>query len=192
MPATSYRAQASGDALTREARGRPARLRRDDPSVTPHRGPEVSGSGRRLARSHGHDPASTRTARPVAPPVLPLAALTATGVAAAGTVAVGLAAIIDAALSPGLGLLFGFVFVLWSVLGALRIGWQDAWAALALPPLVFVAAAGIAAQLAPAADGGWLRRTSADIASAVLDHPFYLLVGTALAAAAIAYRARVE
>lgn len=122
----------------------------------------------------------------------PLAALTATGVAVAGVVAVGLAATIDAALSPGLGFLFGFVFVLWSVLGALRMCWHDAWATIALPPLVFLAAAGIAAQVAPASDGGWVRRTSADIAAAVLDNPVYLLVGTGLAAAAIAYRARVE
>jgi len=118
--------------------------------------------------------------------------MTATGVAVAGLVAVSLTAIVDAALSPGLGVLFGFVFVLWSVLGALRICWRDAWAAVALPPLVFAAAAGTAAQVAPVSEGDWLRRTSADIAIAVLDHPVYLLVGTALAAAAIAYRARVE
>lgn len=118
--------------------------------------------------------------------------MTANGVAVAGAIAVGLTAIVDAALSPGVGVMFGFVFILWSVLGALRICWRDAWAAVALPPLIFVAAAGIAAQVAPSSDGGWIQRTSADIAIAVLDHPVYLLVGTALASATIAYRAHVE
>lgn len=133
-----------------------------------------------------------QASRPVASQVAPLAPLTATGVAVAGVVAVGLAAIVDGALSPGLGVLFGFVFVLWSVLGSLRMCWHDAWAAVSLPPLVFIAAAGIAAQVSPVSAGGWLQRTSGDIALAVLDHPVYLLMGTALAAAAIVYRARVE
>jgi len=103
-----------------------------------------------------------------------------------------LAAMLDIAISPGLGALFGFVFVMMSVLVALRLGWRDAWGAVALPPLVFVAAAAISAQVQPADGDDWVARTSTAVATAVLDHPGYLLIGTVLAALAIGYRARVE
>lgn len=119
-------------------------------------------------------------------------AITAVGAASLGTLAVSLVAIFDAALSPGLGLLFGVAFVLTSGLVARRVCWRDAWAALALPPLVFAASAGIAAQVAPESGGNWLQRTSTDIASAVLGQPITLLLGTALAIVVIAYRAYVE
>lgn len=110
----------------------------------------------------------------------------------AALVPVTSAAVLDAAISPGLGILFAFVFIFTSVLVALMVRWRDAWAAFAFPPLVFIAAAGIAAQVSAATTGSWLERTSGDIAAAVLDHPFYLLAGTALATVAIAHRARVE
>ena len=168
MPATPHHAQPSSTPLTID----------DDAGGRPHL---------RVAPA-------TRAQREDAsrPYVAPLAAITATGGAVAAIVTVGLAAVLDALISPGLGVLFGFVFILTSVLIALRLGWYDAWAAIALPPLVFVAAAGLAAQVAPVTTGSWVHRTSSDIAAAVLDHPIYLLLGTLLAAAAIMHRARVE
>lgn len=118
--------------------------------------------------------------------------LTATGSAVLATLAVSLVAIFDAAISPGLGVLFGIAFVVTSVLVARRVCWRDAWAAVALPPLVFAASAGIAAQVAPESGGTWLERTSTDIASAVVGQPLTLLTGTALAIAVISYRAYVD
>lgn len=119
-------------------------------------------------------------------------AITAVGAAVLATLVVSLVAIFDAALSPGLGLLFGLGFVVTSAQIARRVCWRDAWAALALPPLVFTASAGIAAQVAPESGGTWLERTSTDIASAVLGQPVALLLGTGLAVVIIGYRAYVE
>lgn len=124
--------------------------------------------------------------------VEPLAELTTTGGAVAALVPVTLAAIIDVAISPGLGVLFAFVFILSSVLVALRISWRDAWAAVAFPPLIFIAAAGVAAQVSSVSTGSWLQRTSGEMATAVLGHPYALLIGTVLAAGAVVYRARTE
>jgi len=142
------------------------------------------------ARQRARQPPAAR--RPTPTQAAPLPELTATGAAVAATVPVGLAAILDAAISPGLGVLFGFVFILSSVFVAVLIRWRDSWAAVAIPPLVFVAAAGIASQVASGSDGDWVSRTSTDIAAAVLDHPIYLLSGTVLAAVAIRCRARLE
>lgn len=122
----------------------------------------------------------------------PRLVLTATGSAVLATLAVSLVAIFDAAITPGLGLLFGIAFVVTSVQVARRVCWRDAWAAVALPPLVFAASAGIASQVAPESGGTWLERTSTDIASAVVGQPLMLLTGTALAIAVIAYRAYVD
>jgi hypothetical protein len=74
----------------------------------------------------------------------------------------------------------------------LRLRGRDAWACVGVPPLVFIAAAGIAAQAAPVSKGSWLQRTSGDMATAVLDHPYVLLIGTGLAVVAFGYRALID
>lgn len=106
--------------------------------------------------------------------------------------ATGLAAIIDAAVSPGLGWFFYAGFLASSVVVAGRVSWRDAWAATMLPPLVFVAAAGIAAQVAPVTAGGWLDRTSADMLAAVVRGWVPLFLGVLLAAAVLVRRRSVR
>ena len=97
-------------------------------------------------------------------------------------------AIIDAVISPGLGWFFDIVFLISAVVVAGRISWRDSWAAVMLPPLVFVAAAGIAAQFRPVSTGGWLDRTSADMLAAVVHGWLPLFLGVALAGAVMVRR----
>ena len=101
-------------------------------------------------------------------------------------------AVIDAIVSPGLGWIFFAGFFVMSAFMGLRLRRHDAWASTAVPPLVYISAAGIAAQAAPASEGSWVERTSGDMAAVVLDHPFILLIGTALAVVGFAYRAVID
>jgi len=88
--------------------------------------------------------------------------------------------------------MFFIAFVAMSAFVGLRLRGRDSWASAAVPPLVFIAAAGLAAQVAPASEGSWVQRTSGDMAAAVLDHPCMLLVGTALAVLAVGYRTYID
>jgi hypothetical protein len=101
----------------------------------------------------------------------------------------GVGAILDAAISPGVGLLFYVIFLAAAIVTAGRISLRETWAALALPPLVFVAAAGIGSQVNPKASGGWLDRTSADMFDAVV-HGWIPLFASVILAAAIVIRRR--
>ena len=103
-----------------------------------------------------------------------------------------IAAGIDALVSPGLGWIFFVAFWLISALVGLRLRGRDAWASVGVPPLTFVAAAGIASQVAPVASGNWVQRTSGDMAAAVLDHPYVLLIGTLVAVVGFGYRALID
>lgn len=121
-----------------------------------------------------------------------LEGLTATGAGVVGLVVTTLAAVLDAVLSPGLGWIFFVAFFVMSAFVGLRLRGRDVWASAAVPPLVFIGAAGLAAQVAPATGGGWLQRTSGDMAVVVLDHPYVLMIGTSLAVVAIGYRAFLD
>jgi hypothetical protein len=133
-----------------------------------------------------------RAPAPREPRAPALEGLTASGAAVVGLIGATLGAGLDAALSPGFGWLYFTTFLVMSAFVGLRLRRRDAWAAFGVPPLVFIAAAGIAAQVGPTTSGGWVRRTSADMATAVLDHPYVLLSGTALAVVAFAYRALID
>jgi len=121
-----------------------------------------------------------------------LEGLTATGAAVVALVGTTLGSVIDAAVSPGLGWMFFIAFFAMSAFVGLLLRGRDLWASAAVPPLVFIGAAGLAAQVAPASGGSWVQRTSGDMAAAVLDHPFMLLVGTALAVLAVGYRTYLD
>ena len=99
---------------------------------------------------------------------------------------------LDAVVSPGLGWIFFVAFFVMSAFVGLRLRGRDAWAAIAVPPLVYISAAGIAAQAAPVTEGNWVERTSGDMATVVLDHPYVLLIGTALAVVGFVYRALID
>lgn len=121
-----------------------------------------------------------------------LEGLTATGAAVVALAGTTFGAVLDAAVSPGLGWIFFLAFVATSAFVGLRLRGRDAWASAAVPPLVFIGAAGLAAQVAPATEGSWVQRTSGDMAAAVLDHPFMLGIGTVLAVLAVGYRAYLD
>lgn len=171
------------------------------PSRDDHDAPELP-SARRSYTVWSDDPdddrgvgerpvdANVRTQRVPRAPVLE--GLTATGAAVIGLVGTSLGAVLDAAVSPGLGWLFFVTFVVMSAFVGLRLRGSDAWASVAVPPLLYITAAGLAAQVGAVTEGGWLRRTSGDMARAVLDHPYVLIIGTALAALAVLYRALID
>lgn len=125
-------------------------------------------------------------------PAPALEGLTASGAAVVGLLGTTLGALVDALVSPGLGWIFFSVFFVMSAFMGLRLRRHDAWASTAVPPLVFISAAGIAAQAAPVTEGDWVRRTSGDMATVVLDHPYILLIGTACAVVGFAYRALID
>lgn len=127
-----------------------------------------------------------------APRAPALEGLTATGAAVVGLLGTTLGAVLDAVVSPGLGWIFLIAFVVMSAFVGLRLRGRDSWASVAVPPLVYIGAAGVAAQLAPATEGSWVQRTSGDMAAAVLDHPYVLMIGTALAVVAFAYRTMID
>lgn len=158
-----------------DSRGAPVRAGRPRPTAV---GFEGGPTGRAQQQPQPHPPA--------------LEGLTATGAAAIGLVGTTLGAILDAAVSPGLGWIFFAAFLLMSAFVGLRLRGRDSWASIAVPPLVYIGAAGIAAQVAAETEGGWVARTSGDMAIVVLDHPFILMIGTALAVAGFAYRALLD
>ena len=166
----------------------------DDPRVAPARALPREPRPVRSA-DEGDDPRPglvTHVQRHPVPRGPALEGLTATGAAVVALVGTTLGAVIDAAASPGLGWMFFIAFVAMSAFVGLRLRGRDSWASAAVPPLVFIAAAGLAAQVAPASEGSWVQRTSGDMAAAVLDHPFMLLVGTALAVLAVGYRTYLD
>jgi hypothetical protein len=134
-------------------------------------------------------PVRPRPPQPYAPA---LEGLTTTGAGVVVLVGTTIGAVIDALVSPGLGWIFFVTFFLMSAIVGLRLRGRDAWASVGVPPLAFIAAAGIAAQAAPVAKGNWVQRTSGDMATVVLDHPYILLIGTALAVVAFGYRALID
>jgi hypothetical protein len=121
-----------------------------------------------------------------------LEGLTTTGASIVGLVGTTFVAVVDSLVSPGLGWIFFLGFLAMSAFVGLRLRRRDAWASFGVPPLVFISAAGIAAQVAPVVKGSWLDRTSGDMATAVLDHPFMLLIGTALSVGAFIYRGLID
>lgn len=130
------------------------------------------------------------SAPPPAPPALE--GLTATGAGFVGLVVAGTVALVDGWVSPGLGVLFALGFVLTSGFVGLRLRGRDSWAAFAVPPLVYIAAAGVAAQVGPLTAGSWVQRTSSDMATAVTAQWLVLLLGTLVSVVAVGYRAYVQ
>ena len=173
MPAVPYR---------EDDDAREAPVRRSDPPPTAVRSDDA----------YAPEPRPSRTA-PRQPPAGPaLEGLTASGAAVVGLVGTTVGAIIDAVISPGLGWIFFIAFVVMSAFVGLRLRGRDSWAAVAVPPLVFISAAGITAQVAPVTEGNWVERTSGDMATVVLDHPYVLVIGTALAIVAFVYRSLLD
>jgi hypothetical protein len=172
MPAVPYRED--DDARDAPSRGRPRPAAvwsydDDDPAPGPYR---------RAPRRPERAPA--------------LEGLTASGAAVVGLFGTTLGAIVDVVVSPGLGWIFFVAFLVMSAFVGLRLRGRDSWAAVAVPPLVYISAAGIAAQAAPVTEGSWVERTSGDMATAVLDHPYVLVIGTALAIVAFVYRSLLD
>ncbi len=173
MPAVPYREDD-------DARVAPARSRHPQPRAVRSSDDEPEAVAVRPPQHHSepHAPA--------------LEGLTTTGASIVGLIGTTLFAGIDVLVSPGLGWIFFVGFLAMSAFVGLRLRRRDAWASFGVPPLVFISAAGIAAQVAPEAKGSWLDRTSGDMATAVLDHPFMLLIGTVLAVAAFVYRGLIS
>jgi hypothetical protein len=99
-----------------------------------------------------------------------------------------LAAWLNTLATGSVGMLFAVVFVLAAIAGAWFVRPSDLLSALVVPPLAYAAGLAVAVQMgALTIASGLFASVMAVVALLVLD-PAPLLVGTALAAALLAYR----